>query len=87
MQHFHFHPKKEVFLFDSFRLIALKNFITQGNRKIMNKILIGLDQIQKTQMDTCGVFKLYFYDNIKYNQKLPHIYVMRKCSANNYILS
>ena len=53
----------------------------------MNKILIGLDQIQKTQMDTCGVFKLYFYDNIKYNQKLPHIYVMRKCSANNYFLS
>ena len=36
------------FFFDSFGLDSLKHFIIQGNRKIIDKILIGIEQINKT---------------------------------------
>ena len=35
-------PKNELFFFDSFGLDGLKHFIIQDDRKIIDKILIGI---------------------------------------------
>ena len=41
-------PKNELFFFDSFGLDGLKHFIIQDDRKIIDKILIGIEQMIKT---------------------------------------
>ena len=41
-------PKNELFFFDSFGLDGLKHFIIQDDRKIIDKILIGIEQMNKT---------------------------------------
>ena len=38
------HPKKEIFLFDSFGCEGFKQFIMQDDRKIVNKILFGMEK-------------------------------------------
>ena len=119
------HPRKEIFLFDSFGFEGFKEFIINDDRKTLNKILFRIekflkkdnkvtlvtlkfsmreyekirnahrlttttqdllhlmfefgklhkindvvtvhlvnDQLQKTKMDTCGIFQLYFYVNL-----------------------
>ena len=40
--------RNELFFFDSFGLDGLKHFIIQDDKKIINKILIGTEQINKT---------------------------------------
>ena len=37
------HPKKEVFLFDSFGFKGFKEFIIQAGKKLLNKILFGIE--------------------------------------------
>ena len=44
----HLHPKKEIFLFESFGLKGIKNVTIQDNRKIINKILFGLERSKQT---------------------------------------
>ena len=39
--------RNELFFFDSFGLDGLKHFIIQDDKKIINKILIGIEQINK----------------------------------------
>ena len=119
------HPRKEIFLFDSFGFEGFKEFIIDDDRKALNKILFRIeklkkkdskvtlvtlkfsmreyenirndhrlttttqdllhlmyefgklhkiddvvtvhlvnDQLQKTEMDPCGIFQLYFYVNL-----------------------
>ena len=41
-------PRHELFFFDSFCLDSLKHFIIQDDRKIIDKILIGIEQMNKT---------------------------------------
>ena len=41
------HPKKEIFLFDSFSFEGFKEFILQDNQKIFNKILYGIEKFNK----------------------------------------
>ena len=41
-------PKNELFFFDSFGLDGLKHFIIQDDRKIIDKVLIGIEQMNKT---------------------------------------
>ena len=41
-------PKNELFFFNSFGLDGLKHFIIQDDRKIIDKILIGIEQMNKT---------------------------------------
>ena len=36
------HPKKETFLFDSFRFDGFKEFLLQDGKKALNKILYGI---------------------------------------------
>ena len=37
-----FHSKKEIFFFDKFGILKLKNFIIQGDQKITEKSLVGI---------------------------------------------
>ena len=41
-------PRNDIFFFDSFRLDGLKHFIIQDDKKIVDKILIGIEQMNKT---------------------------------------
>ena len=41
-------PRNELFFFDSFGLDGLKHFIIQDNKKIIDKILTGIEQMDKT---------------------------------------
>ena len=41
-------PRNELFFFDCFGLDGLKHFIIQDDRKIIDKILIGIEQMNKT---------------------------------------
>ena len=41
------HLRKEIFLFDSFGFEGFKEFISDDNRKTLNKILFGIEKILK----------------------------------------
>ena len=41
-------PKNDIFFFDSFGLDGLKQFIIQEDEKIIDKILIGIEQMNRT---------------------------------------
>ena len=41
------HPKKEIFLFDSFGFEGFKQFIIQGDKKVLNQILFGMEKFKK----------------------------------------
>ena len=70
-------PKTDIFFFDSFGIDGLKHFIKQDDRKIIEKILFGIekmtrtvniwmveDRVQDLNSATCGISQLYFYDNL-----------------------
>ena len=40
-------PEKEIFFFDSFRFEGFKQFIIQNDRKLLNKILFGIEKFKK----------------------------------------
>ena len=40
-------PKNEIFLFDSFGLDVLKQFIIQDDKKTVDKILVGIEQMKR----------------------------------------
>ena len=42
------HPKKEIFLFDSFGFEGLKKFIIDNDKKLLNKVLFNLNNFKKT---------------------------------------
>ena len=41
------HPKKEIFLFDSFGFEGFKEFVLQNNQKVLNKLLCGIEKFNK----------------------------------------
>ena len=41
-------PKTDIFFFDSFGLDSLKTFIIQGDKKVIEKILFGTEQMTRT---------------------------------------
>ena len=41
-------PRNDIFFFDSFGLDGLKHFIIQDDKKIIDKILIGIEQMNRT---------------------------------------
>ena len=43
-----FEPKTDIFFFDSYGLDGLKHFIIQDDRKIIDKILMGIDKMDRT---------------------------------------
>ena len=45
---FDIEPRTDIFFFDSFRLDGLKHFIIQDDKPIVDKILLGIEQIDKS---------------------------------------
>ena len=41
------HPKKEIFLFESFGFDGFKEFLLQDDKKALNKILYGTKKLEK----------------------------------------
>ena len=62
------HPKKEIFLFDSFGFEGFKQFIMQNDRKLLNKILFGIEKFKKKDNKITLItlkFSMKAYEGIK----------------------
>ena len=53
------HNKKAIFLFDSFGIIGLKNFIIQNDEKIVRKVIHGIKKLTKTENKITVVRKFF----------------------------
>ena len=52
-------PKTDIFFFDSYGLDGLKHFIVQDDKEIIDKILIGIDKMDRTD-DKITLCKIKF---------------------------
>ena len=62
------HPKKEIFLFDSFGFEGFKEFLLQDDRKTLNKILYGIKKLEKKDKKVTIIpltFSMNEYEKIK----------------------
>ena len=62
------HSKKEIFLFGSFGFDGFKEFLLQGNKKILNKIFYGIKKIEKKDSKITVIiltFSMEEYEKIK----------------------
>ena len=67
------HPKKEIFLFDSFGFEGFKKFIIDNDRKVLNKVLFGLNKFQKSDRKITLIsvkFSMSEYEKIKDTKQL-----------------
>ena len=54
------HPRKQIFLFDSFGFEGFKEFIIDDDRKILNKILFGIEKLKKKKDNKVTLVTLKF---------------------------
>ena len=67
------HKKKEIFLFDSFRFEGFKKFIIDNDRKVLKKVLFGLNKFQKSDRKITLLslkFSMPEYEKIKDTKQL-----------------
>ena len=67
------HQKKEIFLFDSFGFEGFKKFIIDNDRKVLNKVLFGLNKFQKSDHKITLIsvkFSMSDYEKIKDTKQL-----------------
>ena len=67
------HPKKEIFLFDSFGFEGFKEFLLQDDRKTLNKIFYKIKKFEKNDKKVTIImliFSMIEYEKIKYANKL-----------------
>ena len=67
------HPKKEIFLFDSFGFKSFKEFILQDDQKVLNKILYGIEKFNKKYNKITLItlrFSMSEYEKIKNMNRL-----------------
>ena len=67
------HQKKEIFLFDSFGFEGFKKFIIDNDRKVLNKVLFGLNKFQKSDHKITLIsvkFSVSEYEKIKATKQL-----------------
>ena len=67
------HQKKEIFLFDSFGFEGFKKFIIDNDRKVLNKVLFGLNKFQKSDRKITLIslkFSIREYEKIKDTKQL-----------------
>ena len=68
MQFLDLHPKKEIFLFDSFGFEGSKEFILKNDQKVLNKILYGIEKFNKKDNKITLItlkFSMQEYEKIK----------------------
>ena len=66
------HPRKECF-FDSFGFEGFKNFIMQGDKKILNKILFGIQKFKRKDKKITLItlkFSMKEYEKIRHANRL-----------------
>ena len=67
------HPRKEIFLFDSFGFEGFKEFIINHNRKTLHKILFGIEKLKKKDNNVTLVtlkFSMGEYEKIRNGHRL-----------------
>ena len=67
------HPKKEIFLFDSFGFEGLKKFIIDNDKKLLNKVLFNLNKFEKSDRKITLIsikFSMQEYEKIKDTKQL-----------------
>ena len=67
------HLKKEIFLFDSFGFEGFKQFLMQDDRKLLNKILFGIEKFIKKDSKVTLIrlkFSMSEYEKIKHANRL-----------------
>ena len=67
------HPKKDIFLFDSFGFEGLKKFIIDNDKKLINKVLFNLNKFGKNDRKITLIsltFSMREYEKIKDLQEL-----------------
>ena len=65
------HPKKEIFLFDSFGFEGLKKFIIDNDKKLLNKVLYNLNNFKKSDRKITLIslkFSMREYEKIRDKQ-------------------
>ena len=70
------HPKKEIFLFDSFGFESFKEFILQDDQEVLNKILYGIEKFNKKDKKITLItlrFSIREYEKIKNMNRLSEI--------------
>ena len=67
------HPKKEIFLFDSFRFTGFQKFVIDNDRNTLNKILFGIEKFKKKDKKINLIslkFSMIQYEKIKIGHNL-----------------
>ena len=67
------HKKKEIFLFDSFGFQGFKKFIIDNDKKVLNKVLFGLNKFEKSDRKITLIsikFSMSEYEKIKDTKQL-----------------
>ena len=67
------HPKKDIFLFDSFNFEGFKEFVPQNNQKVLNKILYCIEKLHKKDNKITLMSLKFFmreYEKIKNKTRL-----------------
>ena len=67
------HPRKEIFLFDSFGFTGFQKFVIDNDRNILNKILFGIQKFQKKDQKITLIslkFSMSEYEKIKTGHRL-----------------
>ena len=67
------HPKKKIFLFDSFNFEGIKEFVPQNDQKVLNIILYGIQKLHKKDNKITLMTLTFFireYEKIKNKNRL-----------------
>ena len=81
------HPKREIFLFDSFGLEGFKEFILKDDQKVFNKILYGIEKFNERDNKITLItlkFSMQEYEKTKNMNRLSEttidlLHLMNEC--------
>ena len=79
-------PKTDIFIFDSFGVDGLKNFIIQDDKKVIEKILFKTDQMKRTD-DKITLVNIRFNLNACNDLSKKELDALSDTATNFFILS
>ena len=81
------HPKKEIFLFDSFGFEGFKQFVLQNDQNVLNKLLYGIEKFNKRDNKITLITlksSIREYEKIKNKNRLSEIVIDLLHLMNEY---
>ena len=81
---FDLHPKKEIFLFDSFEFKGFKEFILQDDQKVLSKILYDIEKFNKRDNKITLKFFMQEHEKIKNKNRLSETTIDLLHLMNDY---